>query len=298
MKFGITDLKPEEIDFSLPAFNAPRWEISKSTNALKIYTGQPVWSAKGNIGKIYPKGTRPNQFLYYYSRQFNSIELNATYYKIPTQDQVINWRDQTPEDFKFCPKFPKFISHRKNLSEKSDSLDEYLRHIYLFENRLGVSFLQLSPHFSPEHISELKKFIDLLPEDMAFAIEFRHEDWFKNESASIEILNYLHSKNIAAVITDTPGRRDVLHLNLTSDIALIRFKGNNLHPSDYLRIDQWTDRTLSFIDSGIRQVYFFLHQEDESLGIELSQHYLKKLNSELNQNYRFPKILNRQSSLF
>ncbi|MEQ8359261.1 MAG: DUF72 domain-containing protein [Cytophagales bacterium] len=298
MKFGKTDLKPDEIDFSLPAFKAPSQKINNSTDTLKVYTGQPVWSAKGNIGKIYPKGTRPNQFLYHYSRQFNSIELNATYYKIPTQAQVISWREQTPEDFKFCPKFPQFISHRKKLSEKSDSLDEFLSNIYLFENRLGVSFLQLPPHFSPEHISELKKFIDLLPEDMSFAIEFRHEDWFRNKSAWNEILTYMHSKNIAAVITDTPGRRDVLHLNLTNAIALIRFKGNNLHATDYQRIDQWVDRTLSFIDSGIRELYFFLHQEDESLGVELSQRYLKSLNANLNHHFRFPKILDRQSSLF
>ncbi len=314
MKFGKTDLKPEEIDFNIPEFKKPNWDLNKEgepveadsasramqrgAGMLQVYTGQPVWSAKGNIGKIYPKGTRPNQFLYHYSRQFNSIELNATYYKIPTQAQVVNWRDQTPEDFKFCPKFPQFISHRKILSEKSDALDEFLTNIYLFEERLGITFLQLPPHFGPDSISELKKFIDLFPVDMRFAIEFRHEDWFRNENAWKSILDYMYKKNISAVITDTPGRRDVLHLDLSANSVMIRFKGNNLHASDYERVNQWSEKLKSMINNGVNEIYFFVHQEEESLGIELAQQLVQELNNTLFEKFRFPKILEKQGNLF
>lgn len=297
MKFGKTDLKPEEIDLSIPPLEFIK-ENTSALNELKIFTGQPVWSAKGNVGKIYPKGTKAANFLYHYSRQFNAIELNATYYKIPSQAQVLNWSSQTPEDFRFCPKFPQFISHRKKLSEKSAALDEFLENIYGFEDKLGISFLQLAPHFGPANIEDLKKFVLLLPEDMKFAIEFRHPDWFTNQDTWKDMNEFMHFRNVASAISDTPGRRDVLHMHFTNQKAIIRFKGHNLHPSDYTRTDIWIERTIEMVEKGINEIYFFLHQEDESLGIELSQHYVAELNKRLNKNFRFPQNISNQTELF
>lgn len=297
MKFGKTDLKPEEIDFNIPNINAEK-EIQVDPKELMIYTGQPVWSAKGNIGKIYPKGTKAGDFLYHYSRQFNSIELNATYYKIPSPDQVQKWKSQCPENFKFCPKFPQFISHRKNLSQKTEALDEFLRNIYQFEENLGITFLQLPPHLSPKDSRELKKFLDMLPEDMEFAVEFRHEDWFRQKDQWESILDFIRNKKIATVISDTPGRRDVLHMSLSGESVIIRFKGFNLHPSDFNRIEMWVNSCIEMCTHGISTIYFFLHQEDESLGIELAQKLLSELNSRLNTKFKGPEILNNQASLF
>jgi uncharacterized protein YecE (DUF72 family) len=298
MKFGKTDRKPEEIDFTLPEFDIKRILSTSGKSDLKVYSGQPVWSSKGNIGKIYPPKTPPSKFLYYYSRQFNSIELNATYYKIPSQKQVLKWKEQCPSDFKFCPKFTQFLSNRKNLSEKSEAIDEFLRHVYLFEENLGISFLQLPPHFSPEGLSELKKFIELLPEDMQFAVEFRHPDWFIDKKSRSSILDFMSKRNISLIITDTPGRRDVLHSDIISDNLIIRFKGNNLHQSDFDRVNSWSKNCIEFLKNGVSNLYFFVHQEDESLGIELSQLFISNLNAELKSNFRSPEFLKNQGSLF
>lgn len=296
MKFGKTELKPEEIDFTLPEMvNLPKF---KHRDEPEVYTGQPLWSVRANVGKIYPKGTKAKDFLYHYSRQFNSIELNATYYKIPTIDQVKNWKSQTPPDFKFCPKFPQFISHRKVLSEKTGPLDEFLTHIYHFGDQLGVTFLQLPPHFGPDSIEELKKFVGLWPDDMTFAVEFRHPEWFRNGDAWQSITDHLMEKGIGTVITDTPGRRDVLHMKISSPQVVVRFKGNNLHSSDFSRIDSWADRSLDMLRSGVSQVYFFVHQEDESLGIELAQKYINKINTEMHSGYRAPELMAAQQGLF
>jgi uncharacterized protein YecE (DUF72 family) len=298
MKFGKTDLKPEEIDFTLPEFDLKRISSTSGKSEPRVYTGQPVWSSKGNIGKIYPPRTPPSKFLYHYSRQFNSIELNATYYKIPSQEQVLKWKGQCPADFKFCPKFPQFLSHRKNLSDKSEAIDEFLRHIYLFEENLGISFIQLPPHFSPEGISELKKFIELLPEDMKFAVELRHPDWFIDKKSSSTILDFMSKRNISLIITDTPGRRDVLHSDIISDNLIIRFKGNNLHQSDFDRINAWSKNCIKFLKNGVSNLYFFVHQEDESLGIELAQLFISNLNKELKSDFPAPEFIKNQGNLF
>jgi uncharacterized protein YecE (DUF72 family) len=83
---------------------------------------------------------------------------------------------------------------------------------------------------------------------------------------------------MGAVITDTAGRQDVLHMQLTIPKAFVRFVGNSLHPSDYPRIDMWAKRLKQWIDAGIEEIYFFMHMHDEGLSPELTQYVVKKFN--------------------
>ena len=97
------------------------------------------------------------------------------------------------------------------------------------------------------------------------AVEVRHPDWFAQKNTKKELLDMLESLGRTAVISDVAGRRDVLHMRLTSGTAFIRFNGHNLHHSDFTRIDTWIERLDAWLKKGLREIYFFMHQPDKAL---------------------------------
>ena len=109
------------------------------------------------------------------------------------------------------------------------------------------------------------------------AIEFRHEDWFSKKSGLESIAESMRHHNISTVITDVAGRRDVLHMNLTTDTAMIRFVGNDFHPTDYSRIDEWVERLEGWINKGVKNIYFFCHEPDNLLAPELCHYFSERI---------------------
>ena len=114
------------------------------------------------------------------------------------------------------------------------------------------------------------------------------------------LLDLLAEHNAGTVITDVAGRRDVLHLGLSSHCAMIRFVGNSLHPTDYLRIDRWLDLLVQWMSEGLREIYFFSHQPDNILSPEICIYLIEQL--EIKSKLRFIKKTKRiddaQLSLF
>jgi len=146
MKFGQSE-NPETIDFRLPADDQRTTEILKqndTTKPLSIYVGCAKWN-KTDLKNFYPRGTKDE--LTYYSRQFNSIELNTTFYSMPSHDQVITWRNKAPDGFRFFPKVTQSISHMRRLNDVQMLTDEYCDNISNFEDKLGMVFLQLHDNF-------------------------------------------------------------------------------------------------------------------------------------------------------
>ena len=117
MKFGQLE-NVDDIDFHLPE-NPPEnaWILGahkSETKVAEIHVGLPVFANEDFVGRLYPEDSSREHFLFHYSRQFNCIELNSTYYGIPARSTVLKWRGQVPAHFKFCPKFPKVLSNRRN----------------------------------------------------------------------------------------------------------------------------------------------------------------------------------------
>ena len=167
------------------------------------------------LAKSIPEKTKEKDFLNYYVQHYNSIELNATHYKIYGANGIAKWKEKAAgKDFLFCPKMYKGITHFGRLTGKDFILNEYLRGIVAFEENLGPTFVQVSDAYSPKRKDELFEFLKSLPTDMQFFLEVRHADWFK-EPFSNELFETLHALNIGAVITDTAGRRDCAHMHLT-----------------------------------------------------------------------------------
>jgi uncharacterized protein YecE (DUF72 family) len=267
------------VDFTLPKEHAGNVNILPAfpSEESAIYVGCPIWAEKGWVGKVYPKGAKEKDYLRYYGEKYSTIELNATHYNIPDENTIIRWRESVPEHFKFCPKVPQSISHTKDLVQMTESMLYFISTMRTLENKLGTSFLQLPPYFGPEKIKQLIYFLNALPEDFPLAIEFRHEGWFRDKLKFDKIFNYLEDRRLSAVITDVAGRRDVLHQRLSNRTAFIRFGGNDLHPTDFIRIQEWTVLLKKWLAEGLKEIYFFVHTPDKSLCPELTNYFSEKM---------------------
>lgn len=303
MDFGkLQDIS--KVDFSLPADNAFTYQSLATHTAenkqQKIFIGLPIWANKEWVGKIYPTFAKEKDFLAYYSKQFNTIELNVTHYQIPTQETIQKWKNSVTKGFKFCPKFPQIISHDKQLLGCEALTEQFCQSILGLEENLGMSFLQLSPYFGPQYLPTLETYLQKLPKNMAISVEFRHPDWFSKESIWLKTCEILAKYNIGTVISDVSGRRDVLHLSLTNPILTLRFVGNELHPSDYIRADEWAIKIGNWMQKGLEQSFIFIHCGDNTFAPELAKYWINQLKIQTNIDILEPTFLPKvvQGTLF
>lgn len=264
----------DHIDFTLPPDppqnKALLGSLPARTAAPLIYLGATGYNMKAWVGRWYPAGAKDREFLQYYGRQFNTIEHNTTHYRIPDAAAVARWREEAPEDFRYCPKIPQTISHARDLGLSGPEISLFCDVIRDLTPKLGCCFIQLPPHFSTQNLPVLARFLDVFPADIPLAVEVRHESFFKPGIAADDFFQLLQTYNVSTVITDVAGRRDVCHMRLSSGRVLVRFVGNALHPSDYARIRDWAARLADWFDAGLREAYFFCHEPDNLLAPELA----------------------------
>ena len=291
MKFGKV-AHPENIDFTIPR-DDPRTEVVLSKyrdlEPIRVYVGCARWN-KQDLRNFYPKGVKDE--LKYYATQFNSIEMNATFYRIFPSEQYETWYAKTPANFRFFPKIIQNISHLRRLNEQVyPILDEYLGATANLKEKLGTIFLQLRDNFSPKEWDKVVRFVESWPKEFALAVEFRHPDWFRDKKVFEELNHLLEENNISNIIVDTAGRRDLMHMRLTNNEAFIRYVGAN-HESDYARLDDWAERLYHWKQKGLGNIHFFVHQNMELASPLLSAYFIAKLNKKLGTDLHIPKIPN------
>ena len=294
MEFGrVENAELNDINFSLPeepSFNKSILGGAKKEDA-KVYIGCAKWGRKEWVGKIYPEKTKEKDYLEYYVQHYNSIELNATHYKIYGPRAIEKWKEKADgKDFLFCPKMYNGVTHYGKLTGKNFLTTEFFRGVLAFEEHLGPVFIQVSDAYSVKRKDELFQFLESLPRDLQFFLEVRHPGWFKKDTGK-ELFEKLHSLNIGAVITDTAGRRDCAHMHLTVPKTFIRYVGNSLHPSDYTRIDAWVHRIKYWLNNGMEALYFFMHMHDEATSPELTVYLVDKMNQECGLHLTKPKFI-------
>ncbi|NIJ45976.1 uncharacterized protein YecE (DUF72 family) [Wenyingzhuangia heitensis] len=300
MQFGKVQ-NPEIIDFTLPKDHPNTQNVFDKSHIGKTQfsIGCAKWN-KQDLKGFYPKGTKDE--LQYYSSQFNSIELNATFYKLYPAAQFQKWYAKTPSNFLFYPKLTQDISHYNRLSVNAYPITEnYLNQITALKEKLGSVFLQMHEDFSPQEFYLLKDYISTWPKKIPLAVELRHTNWFNNPENATKLYKLFCQNSISNIITDTAARRDLLHMSLTSPKVFIRFVGSN-HSSDYKRLNDWVDRIEFWSKKGVKSVSFFIHQNIEIESVLLASYFIKKLNKRLALSLRVPKtvndIKNQQTSLF
>ncbi|OMP30727.1 DUF72 domain-containing protein [Mangrovimonas sp. DI 80] len=295
MKFGSVP-NPEGIDFTIPQDHIDTLRVLNSVkddNVPEIYVGCAKWN-KADLKGFYPRGTKDE--LSYYSRQFNAIELNATFYRIFPAEQFSAWYDKTPEGFKFFPKLNQEISHWKRLNEVQSVVEDYLYNASNLKEKLGTIFLQMHNNFAPKDFDRVVSFVERWPKEIPLAIEFRHTNWYNDAVVADQLYDLLEKNNITNVLVDSAGRRDIMHMRLTTPKAFVRYVGAN-HATDYNRLEDWVERLKHWQDQGIKEINFFVHQNIEKESPLLSAHFIEKLNGALGCQLKIPNKDNTQQTL-
>lgn len=183
----------------------------------ETFLGTSGWSYDDWIGPLYPKQSTPK--LKYYSSIFSTVEIDSTFYAYPKKEMVEGWVKNSPIGFKFSPKLPRIITHEKKLEDVESYLSQFLDLIKPLSDadKLGAVLIQLPPSFKSQLVKLLENFLQSLPSDIAFAVEFRDKSW-----EGKQVNHLLERYKVASVITDSPLE---VETELTSDWVFIRYHG-------------------------------------------------------------------------
>ncbi|MDR3680806.1 MAG: DUF72 domain-containing protein [Flavipsychrobacter sp.] len=295
MDFGrLPENELNKIDFRLPPDPKVTMDIlAAGKGNTKFYIGCAKWGRKDWVGKLYPKGTKEKDFFKVYAEQFNAIEFNGFFYNLHPAEQVRKWKSIVTKDFLFCPKFTQSITHYKRLKDTEYDVDQYLSVISEFGNNLGPIFLMPHPNMSLKQLDTIEQFIIDIPHDVDLFLELRSPDWYSNkEGYNTDLYTFLKKQKRGTVITDAAGRRDCVHMHLSTPETFIRFVGNGLHPTDYTRIDEWVERIGKWMGEGLETCYFFMHQHDELHSPELIKYFIQKMNTRHGTDIKPPVMYN------
>lgn len=285
MNFGMIPYdKLTVADVGLPDVFIPTGLSGYAVDNPKIYVGLTKWNDKTWKGNLYPDKVKDAEALFFYAKNFNSIELNATHYNIYTHSVISKWRNMVGDaDFLFCPKFVNKISHfgPPDPQTKKEATDAFLASIYEFKDKLGPAFILFPDHFNKKSYSVVLQYLKSLPTDIEVFVEFRNESWFNDKLFFDEWVSELKSLNKGVVITDSPGRRDVLHMQLSTNTAFVRFVCNGINEIDQFRIHKWKEQLRFWYANGLHQCFFFLHIHNEQQLVDFARWVQAELNSSL-----------------
>ena len=194
-----------------------RWHTTHSL-MTSWYLGTMGFSYKQWHGIFYPAGMAARNYLAHYSQRFNTVEMDSTFYGTPQPQTVHRWTAVTPPHFIICPKTPRHITHELRLVRAYEAMHRFLETMSLLENKLGPILIQLPPDFTTEETAALRTFLNQLPPDKQYAVEFRHRSWDKPETATL-----LKQHHVAWVATDYIHLRKQIHH--TTDFLYLRFIG-------------------------------------------------------------------------
>lgn len=298
MKFGKVS-NPQDIDFTLPNDHPDTKRVFGTYGQVSgkptVYIGCAKWNRQ-DLKNFYPRGTKDE--LVYYASQFNSIEMNSTFYRIFPPEQYEKWSEKVPAGFRFFPKVSQDISHFRQLNNIEEILERYLFSTSHFGEKLGTCFLQLHERFAPKNMDRLERFMELWPIDLRLSIELRHADWYADPAVSEHLYQLLEAKGISNTLVDTAGRRDLMHMRMTTPRPFVRYVGSN-HSSDYQRLDEWVERIQQWTEQGMTELHFFVHQNIEEESPLLSAYLIEQLNEKMGLELHVPQTMNgKQGELF
>ncbi len=203
---------------------------------MEIRLGTCGWSFADWKGTFYPPGTRDQ--LTYYAGQFDAVEIDSTWYRIPSSRTVESWRRRTPDGFLFCPKLPGEITHERMLEGADEQVAAFTDVISRLGDKLGPILVQLHPRFAHEQMPNLEGFLSRLPAGLRYAVEFRHRSWVDEPDA----LQLLRSLNMGLAMAHHPWYARIREV--TADFAYLRLLGRrNVFP-DFARRHKPQDAAL------------------------------------------------------
>jgi len=221
--------------------------------SARAWLGTSGYSFDEWKGNFYPEKLASKDMLRFYAERLETVEINNTFYRMPTEPLIQGWLDQVPEDFRFAIKAPQRITHMRRLNDCAESVTRLVSVITALGPRLGPLLYQLPPNFKRD-LPRLTAFLDGVPSPGRVAFEFRNKTWFDDE-----VFDTLRKHKVALVVSDT-GEEPVAPLVPTADWGYLR-----------LRREEFDDQTLGEWAQRIREqpwsdAFVFVKHEEEGKG--------------------------------
>jgi uncharacterized protein YecE (DUF72 family) len=220
----------------------------------------PEWK-----GTFYPAKISSAEMLPYYAARFSTVEINNTFYRMPTEKLVAGWSEATPEQFKLTLKAPKRITHDKRLADCADSTQRFLEVAATLGSKLGVLLFQLPPNFKKD-LARLDAFLETLPAGVRAAFEFRNPGWLDDD-----VYARLKAKGVALCVADS--EKLSTPVEITADYAYFRLRDEGYKPVD---IKRWA-KTIQDSTAGCSDVYVYFKHEESGTGPEFGRLLLEAL---------------------
>lgn len=230
---------------------------------MNLYVGTSGYSYKEWKGSFYPEKIAAKDMLQYYSERLSTVEINATFYRMPQKSMLENWKEQVPKNFRFSLKAPQRVTHFKRLKEADQETNYFLETASVLEDQLGVVLFQLPPNMKKD-LARLETFLGLLPKETRAAFEFRHPTWFEDD-----VLELLRSQGRPLVVSDTDDM-PASHIDKTADWGYLRLRRVNYSDENLkewlnkIRAQQW------------QETFVFFKHEDEGTGPKLAANFLRQ----------------------
>jgi len=244
----------------------------------ELLIGTSGWSYNEWEGVFYPNSSANK--LSFYSKVYNTAEVDSSFYAYPSKGLVLGWAKYTPENFVFSLKLPQLLTHEKKLDLGKGVEADLVRFLSLLKplmttGKLGPILIQLPPSYSfQSDFEKLKGFLSKAPEDVKFAVEFRHPSWLKEE-----VWSFLRSRNVASVIVDEPLLPpDTI---VTADFAFIRWHGHGSRPWYNYRYSEkelqgWVPKVKE-VTSRVEKTYGYFNNHFRGFAVENSLRMMEML---------------------
>lgn len=261
---------------------------------MPYHLGCTVWSLSEWKGVFYKEDAKPEQFLSQYSSVFNSVEGNTTFYNVPSPETVIKWGEQTPKGFKFCFKFPRYITHEKRMHNVKGDVLDFVRLFEPIREKTGPFMIQFPDTFGPTELYRLEDVFSILPKSFSYSVEVRHKDFYDHGKHERNLISMLKSYDVDRVIFDTRKLHSVkssessvleaqkkkpkvpVRFDTTASRPVLRFVGTNdvLNNEPYLK--EWAIVIAEWIDDALHP-YVFIHAPNKVDQPKLCRHFHKLL---------------------
>lgn len=254
------------VDDDMPRLSGfgPRLHIARPelATSMSLYVGTSGYSYDPWKGKFYPPNFPNDQMLAFYGARFRAVEINNTFYHLPTLESVKSWTKKVPGDFRFALKAPQAITHRLRLQNADAVVTQFLEVAKALGRRLGPLLFQLPPNFKKD-LPRLSAFLKILPRRRRIAFEFRHPSWFDDE-----VLALLRARRVALCIADDDND---LHVPFaaTTDWGYLRLRRPDYSARELV---QWLKRIREQV---WRDTFVFFKHDDQANGPRLAQRFLE-----------------------
>ena len=203
-------------------------------------------------GTFYPEKFSTDKMLAFYAERFPTVEINYTFYRMPTEKLLAGWAAGTPDGFSFTLKAPRRITHDAKLQRCEDTLQSFCRIAKTLGPKLAVLLFQLAPNFKKD-VDVLRAFLELLPEGTRAAFEFRHASWLE-----ADVFEALRARNVALCIADS--EKMSTPVEATADYGYFRLRDEGYQPED---LDRWAGVIKDFAPP---DTYVYFKHEEQGLG--------------------------------